>query len=177
MHIAWPRSFILCAACRTIKPMPRFTKLRTSPRGSAWFIQSNSRKHTRNACGLQCIPVCILNLGYLPAPDQISSVIVAGPVRSHAHNLSTRSSTNLGLGGPTCENQAADIPRSREFSNKSGIKMRFLCTPTDRDVQCRGQCRGHRRAGDRRRGKWNLAVSPSGKKLNSITDTLSMLTV
>jgi len=116
--------------------------------GAAWFIQSNGRKQTWNACGLQCIPVCILNLGYLPVPDQISSVIVAGPVRSHAHNLSTWSSTNLSLGGPTCENQAADIPRSREFSNKSGIKMRFLCTPMDRV-----QCRGHRRAGDRRRGK------------------------
>lgn len=33
---------------------------------------------------------------------------------------------NLGLGEPTCENQAADIPRSREFSNKFDIKRRFL---------------------------------------------------
>lgn len=123
-----PRSFILCAACRTIKSTPRFTKLRTSP-GTAWFMQGNSRKHTRNACGLQCIPVCI-ELRLPPsAPDQISSVIVAGPARSHAHNLSTRRtnrSANLGPDRPTCENQAADIPRSREFSNNRGIKKRFF---------------------------------------------------
>lgn len=102
-------------------------------------MQGNSRKHTQNACGLQCIPVCILNLGYLPAPDQISSVIVARLACTQSVNPDL-CSANRGLDGPTCENQAANIPRSREFSNKFGIKKRFLCTLTNRTSS---QCRGH----------------------------------
>jgi hypothetical protein len=102
--IMGPTSFILYAVRRTIKSTPRFTKA-PGWLGAAWFMQGNSRKHTQNASGPQCIPVCILNLGYLPAPDQISSVIVARSARSHAHNLSTRSSANLGLNRRTCENR------------------------------------------------------------------------
>jgi len=108
-------------------------------------MQGNSGKHTRNASGPQRIPVCILNLGYLPLPDQISSVIVArGPARSRAHNLSTHGAAAISRAkcGLTCENRRR-IRRSK-FSHwkfpASGNRNRFL-----RPRRCRRAC--DRRAG------------------------------
>lgn len=65
-----PRSFILCAAYGTIKSTPRDSRSSELRAGGSWFMQGNSREHTHGKAtsGMQCIAVCILNLGYYLSP-------------------------------------------------------------------------------------------------------------
>lgn len=83
--------------------------------------------------------LCILNLDYLPEPDQISSVIVAGPARSYAQSVNRAAVYQIlpisGLSRSYVRNRSMDIhPDPLQFSTGFPI-IQSIKAPRDREEE------------------------------------------